>query len=109
MEEKILLQRKFYAMKRRALERGEQWEMTVDDFIEWGTNKNIVSPTAKPVHRIDTREPWATGNLKIIETNQYFYHRQRRDVVLEVTPTTTLTKAQWVAELRAANGASDAK
>lgn len=110
MEEKLLLQRKFYSLQRRALKKDEQWELVVGDFIKWGEQKRFVAPTAKPVRRIDPSKPWTISNLKVIETPRY-YRTGYRDPppVVEVTPTKTLTKAQWVAELRAATEVSDAK
>ncbi|MEA1843042.1 hypothetical protein [Agrobacterium tumefaciens] len=105
MQDEQRLKQKFYALKRRAIRNGEDWEMTVDDFIRWGTPKNIIAPNAKYVLRTDTNEPWAIGNLTIAERPPVYGHV----AVSKAKEPTTITKKQWIAELRAVQEASGDK
>ncbi|MBB2905797.1 hypothetical protein FY140_03470 [Agrobacterium tumefaciens] len=112
MTDEQRLSQKFYWMKRTAAKRDEQWKITAVDFIKWGMGEDILAPTSKTVRRIDPNKAWTIHNLKIVEAKRVYRSTSRTKVTynrlsvdVEVTPTTTLTKAQWVAELRAANGA----
>ncbi|UXS04500.1 hypothetical protein [Agrobacterium tumefaciens] len=105
MQDEQRLKQKFYALKRRAIRDDEDWEMTVDDFIRWGTPKNIIAPNAKYVLRTDTNEPWAIGNLTIVERRPIY----GQFAVPTAKETTTITKKQWIAELRAVQEASGDK
>lgn len=101
MNENRRIQSRFTALHSYAIKRKQVWELERAEFKEWVlANRLLAAPMRVYVQRDDPAKPWKLDNL--IVSDRPGPARHQRGI-------TTLTKGEWIEELRSAQSPSDAK